>query len=213
MMFVHFIDRTESNWCRLCTEVRNETCLIIQKSCSLIGPYIFYSWTWTSKMGPICCPEMSVKDYYSTLRNNPEERWSQYRGGNLKSRIENFIGWMTRIRFSSGTFCSLLTAVPRPVLCLTQYCLCNIIHMCYIKIWTCSISNPFRFGLQKLVMCNLILPLKNWHLLLWWTYRGFVRQIVLSDCANVIFALSTVLVGALCKVKCWVGCPSFRHLF
>ena len=27
-------------------------------------------------MGPIRCPETSVKDYHSTLRNNPEERRS-----------------------------------------------------------------------------------------------------------------------------------------
>jgi hypothetical protein len=36
-------------------------------------------------MGPESCPETSVKDYHSTLRNNPEERSShQHRGGNLK---------------------------------------------------------------------------------------------------------------------------------
>jgi hypothetical protein len=28
-------------------------------------------------MGPIRCPETSVKDYHSTLRNTPEERRSQ----------------------------------------------------------------------------------------------------------------------------------------
>jgi hypothetical protein len=40
------------------------------------------------KMGTIRCPETSVKDYYSTLRNIPEERKSnQYRDGSLKSLI------------------------------------------------------------------------------------------------------------------------------
>jgi hypothetical protein len=29
------------------------------------------------KMGPISCPETSVKDYHSTLHNNPEERGSR----------------------------------------------------------------------------------------------------------------------------------------
>jgi hypothetical protein len=39
-------------------------------------------------MGPIRCPETSVKDYHLTLRNNPKERTShQHRGGSLKSRV------------------------------------------------------------------------------------------------------------------------------
>jgi hypothetical protein len=36
----------------------------------------------------IRCPETSVKDYHSTLRNTPEEGISHlHRGGSLKSRI------------------------------------------------------------------------------------------------------------------------------
>jgi hypothetical protein len=36
------------------------------------------SWTfWPFKMGPIGCPETSVKNYHSTLRYIPEERRSQ----------------------------------------------------------------------------------------------------------------------------------------
>jgi hypothetical protein len=39
-------------------------------------------------MGLIRCPETSVNDYHSTLRNIPEERRShQHRGASLKSRI------------------------------------------------------------------------------------------------------------------------------
>jgi hypothetical protein len=39
------------------------------------------------KMGPIRCPETSVKHYHSTLRNTPEERRShQHRDVSLKSR-------------------------------------------------------------------------------------------------------------------------------
>jgi hypothetical protein len=39
-------------------------------------------------MEPIRCPETSVKDYHSTLRNIPEERRAhQHRGGSLKSRL------------------------------------------------------------------------------------------------------------------------------
>jgi hypothetical protein len=41
-------------------------------------------------MGPIRCPETSVNNYHSTLRNIPEERRSQvHRGGSLKSRLEH----------------------------------------------------------------------------------------------------------------------------
>jgi hypothetical protein len=36
-------------------------------------------------MGPIVCPETSVQDYHSTLRNTPEERGSHlHRVGSLK---------------------------------------------------------------------------------------------------------------------------------
>jgi hypothetical protein len=40
---------------------------------------VFYSsWTaWPSKIGPIRCPETTVKDYQSTLRNITEESRSQ----------------------------------------------------------------------------------------------------------------------------------------
>jgi len=41
------------------------------------------------KMGPIGCPETSVKNYHYMLRNNPEERISHLlRGGSLKSRLQ-----------------------------------------------------------------------------------------------------------------------------
>ena len=39
------------------------------------------------KMGPISCPETSVEDYHSWLRNIPEVRISHlYSGGSLMSR-------------------------------------------------------------------------------------------------------------------------------
>jgi hypothetical protein len=42
---------------------------------------------WHLKMGPVRCPDTSVKDYHSTVRNTPEEcRSHQHRGGSLKSR-------------------------------------------------------------------------------------------------------------------------------
>ena len=43
------------------------------------------------KMGPIRCPETSVKNYHTTARNTPEERrFLQHRGGSLKS-VSNFV--------------------------------------------------------------------------------------------------------------------------
>jgi len=44
--------------------------------------------SWTLRMGPIGCPETSVRNYLYSLRNNPEERSSQLlRHGSLKSRL------------------------------------------------------------------------------------------------------------------------------
>jgi hypothetical protein len=37
---------------------------------------VFFN-SWTMKMGPIGCPEMSVRNYHYWLRNNPEECSSQ----------------------------------------------------------------------------------------------------------------------------------------
>jgi hypothetical protein len=45
---------------------------------------IFSRVKQSKKMGPICCPETSVNNYQSTLRNKPEERISPlHRGGGL----------------------------------------------------------------------------------------------------------------------------------
>jgi hypothetical protein len=50
--------------------------LSLYKLCRVL-PAFFSSWTsWPLKMGPIHCPETSVKDYHSTLCNIPEERRS-----------------------------------------------------------------------------------------------------------------------------------------
>ena len=43
---------------------------------------------WPLKMGPIGCPERSVRNYHYSVCNNPEERRSHIlRPGSLKSRI------------------------------------------------------------------------------------------------------------------------------
>jgi len=40
------------------------------------------------KMGPISCPETSVRNYHYSLRNSPEDRsYHLLRGGSLKSRM------------------------------------------------------------------------------------------------------------------------------
>jgi len=44
--------------------------------------------SWTLRMGPIGCPETSVRNYQSSLRKNPEERSSQlFSCGSLKSLL------------------------------------------------------------------------------------------------------------------------------
>jgi hypothetical protein len=43
------------------------------------------------KMGPMGCPETSLRKYYYTLRNNPQEHRSHLQcGGSLKSRAVKF---------------------------------------------------------------------------------------------------------------------------
>ena len=47
---------------------------------------------WFLKMGPIGCPETSVRNYHYTLRNKPAERSSHLlRGGSLKPRMEKLL--------------------------------------------------------------------------------------------------------------------------
>jgi hypothetical protein len=44
-----------------------------QDNVSVSSSRVYPSWTsWPLKMGPIRCPEASVKDYHSTLRHTPE---------------------------------------------------------------------------------------------------------------------------------------------
>jgi hypothetical protein len=44
--------------------------------------------SWPLKTGPIGCPETSVQNYHTTLRNTPEERRSHRHGsGTLKLRV------------------------------------------------------------------------------------------------------------------------------
>jgi len=50
--------------------------------------WIIYPW----KVRPTCCPEILVRNYHYTLRNNPEERRSHLlRCGNLKEGSGHFV--------------------------------------------------------------------------------------------------------------------------
>jgi hypothetical protein len=56
------------------------------------------SWTsWPFKMGPIRCPETSVKDYHSKLRNIPEER-RHFQHRNCRSWLRLFIAHISPTR-------------------------------------------------------------------------------------------------------------------
>jgi len=57
----------------------------VNENCSLLGYYsassgnylpIFLLDSWTSKMGPLSCPETSVRNYNYSLSENQEERSS-----------------------------------------------------------------------------------------------------------------------------------------
>jgi len=46
-------------------------------------------------MGPICCPEMSVRNYHYSLRSNTGERSFQYNGVfvSVGFRFEYWLAW------------------------------------------------------------------------------------------------------------------------
>ena len=68
-------------------------------------------WTsWLLKMGPIDCPETSVQNYHSTLRNILEQpRSHQHRGGSLKPRNKrkNLVYKLTSYNCSVSLFVTL----------------------------------------------------------------------------------------------------------
>jgi hypothetical protein len=73
----------------------------------VVIPYRSLGTTYRSylKSGPIGCPEMSVRNYHYSLRNNPEECSSHLllRGGGLKSRVVVFFSVYVLIIF--GPIC------------------------------------------------------------------------------------------------------------
>jgi hypothetical protein len=64
-------------------------CLPMFRDNVSVPSYFLSSDSWPLKMGPICCPEKSLKNYHTTPCNIPEEcRSHQHNGGSLKSRLE-----------------------------------------------------------------------------------------------------------------------------
>jgi len=81
-----------SNTCINATGWHHATETFHRPRSSLYKPHIgtagFLLDSWTLKMGPIGCPETSVRNYQYSLRNNLEERSSHLlRGGSLKLRM------------------------------------------------------------------------------------------------------------------------------
>ena len=76
----------------------DERTIIIGKTTSVYRSWLFWdimqrifhsSWIyWLSKIGPIGCPETSVRNYHSVLRNIPEERRSHLYRAEAWNQIE-----------------------------------------------------------------------------------------------------------------------------
>jgi hypothetical protein len=72
-------------------------------------------------MGPICCPETSVRNCHYSLHNNPEERSSHLlRGGCLKSRE---VSWTLSINYHG--ICLVLFNQPKRNVSQVIGCLCR----------------------------------------------------------------------------------------
>ena len=56
-----------------------QPCRCVEFSLACVGVSVEYWNAWPSKMEPTVCPETSVRDYYSTLRNIAEDRRSPRR--------------------------------------------------------------------------------------------------------------------------------------
>jgi hypothetical protein len=92
---VWYLPYSGTEWCRVkwkrrillkhtYTASHSHKGFIILEICALLGYYA----TSCGNCLPTCCPETSVNNYYTALRNIPEERRShKHRGGSLKSRF------------------------------------------------------------------------------------------------------------------------------
>ena len=70
--------------------------LQLPENCALKG--LLYSWPL--KMGPIDCPETSVRNCHYSVRNSPERSSHLLRGGTLKSRILQLPAYPSRLQAS-----------------------------------------------------------------------------------------------------------------
>ena len=67
--------------------------------------------SWTLKMGPIGCPETSVRNYHNSLRNNPEERsFYLLRGGSPTSLTEECVDVRGKLCACAVLYCHLWIA-------------------------------------------------------------------------------------------------------
>ena len=85
----HEVDsRTENCAALSCYASSGDSLPMFQDYLSVLSSRVFFE---PLKMGPIDCPESSVRNYHPPLHNNPEERsFHLLRGRNLKSRMLNF---------------------------------------------------------------------------------------------------------------------------
>ena len=81
----------------------------------LFGATCFILDSWSLRMGPIGCPETSVRNYHYSLRNNPGERSSQLlRGGSMESQSIEYCECLYS--------CLSYSACKSHLLCVTLYC-------------------------------------------------------------------------------------------
>jgi len=68
--------------------IRQRVVVIYYRNCGTAYSSHLQCWKSPLKMGPIGCPETSVRNYHYSLRNNTEERSSfPLRNGSFKSRL------------------------------------------------------------------------------------------------------------------------------
>ena len=112
-------------------------------------------------MGPLDCPETSVRNYHSTLRNIPEEcRSHLHRGGSLKSRIVLHVLGMENLIFALVLFfCALVqySALGEIVRSLSCFFVTKNVQNPQVDDLNCSSAG----GGHKLCKINSILAIRS----------------------------------------------------
>ena len=117
----------------------------------ILGLPAFYMDSWLLKMGPIGCPETSLRNYYYSPRNNPEKR---------SSHTRKFITAFTSPRRTSSTWArSIQSMSPHPTFWWSILILS--FHL--------SLDLPsalFPSGLKENSVCSQFV---NFHQIVWWS--------------------------------------------